>query len=269
MEYASLSVTVFSVYMLTATKGESLAARFPIILAVISALTIAVVSTQRTSLFMLLIALTFAPSRGPLPSLKVFGILGSVLITAFLGLGFIVGKVGSEDASLGEILTIGMESFLLYFLTPLSAFDSSAIWNNVAGDGGYSLRFFFSVFSRLGLYSGEIKPLVMEFTWVPLPTNVYTFAYVSIADFGGFYLLYHAIIGALLAAVFSLPRAILSVRVLQGFCYYPLFMTLYQDQFITITSTWVQTLILIGICHVVTSRRQSHHPTSGSLQFPA
>ncbi|MCB1333196.1 MAG: oligosaccharide repeat unit polymerase [Roseivivax sp.] len=267
--YLGIPVTVFGVYMVTLTQGQRLSARLPAFLVIIAALAIAVISTQRTSLFMIAIALTFALSRKALPSLRIFSILGAILIGFFLVVGVLVGKVGQEGATLGEILVTGLDKVLLYLLTPLSAFDASEIWKYPAGDGAYSLRFFISLFHRLGLYSGDIQELVMEFIWVPLPTNVYTFAYVPISDFGMFFPFYHAVIGALLGFVFALPRRRPEVRVLQGFMYYPILMTFFQDQFLTITSTWLQILIVLGLCRLLTRRsrrrsRAAYRPQGGA-----
>lgn len=254
--YLGLPVTVLAVYMVAISKGQQFNARLPSFLIVLFALGIAVLSTQRTSIFMLLIGLTFATSRRGLPNLRTLSILAAILITAFFSIGFLVGKVGQEGVKIGEVLLLGVDSFLLYFFTPLSAFGSSEIWNNAANTGDFSFRFFLSVLQRLGLYSGEIQELVMEFIWVPLPTNVYTFAFVSIYDFGPFFMMYHFLIGTGLGFVFALPRRKISIRVLQGFSYYALLMTLFQDQFATITSTWIQVLIVLVICDLLTSSRK-------------
>jgi hypothetical protein len=150
-----------------------------------------------------------------------------------------------------------------YFITPLSAFDASRVWEASTYDAGYVLRFFQEVLSRIGLDAGAQKELVMPFINVPVPTNVYTFGYVAFSDFGFLFPIYFMLVGLLVGFTFALPRRIPSVRVLQGFCYYPIIMTLYQDQFLTIMSTWVQIILVLGICHAFThveTRREISSP---------
>ena len=258
VKYLSLSVTAFSVYAVVATRGMRTRTRWPVYIAVFCAITMAVISTQRTAIFMILIALAFAPGKGNLPSLRTVMLLGIALIIAFLGVGYSVGKAGTVDLSLGENLATGFESFLLYMLTPLSALSQSEIWAYSTPDGSYSLRFFTSIAAKLGLFQGDIKPLVMEYSWVPGPTNVYTFVYVALADFGAMFFVYYLFVGAMLGVVFSLPRRSAAIRTIQGFCYYPIIMTLYQDQFLTITSQWIQIIIFVTFAHAVASVTQGH-----------
>lgn len=260
LEYAATPTIVFSVYVYVVTRDYSFFRKIPFLMLVICTVGIAVISTQRTIIFMLLTAFTFSASRKALPSLRGMLMMFSAMLIAFFSVGFFVGKIGSKDAGISEVLQSGLDAFFLYFLTPISALDASLIWENSPVDAGYTFRFFQKAFAVLGFDVGEVKSLVMDFVNVPLPTNVYTFAYVAVSDFGPMFPLYFFLVGFLLAVAFLMPRNIPAVRVFQGFCYYPIVMTLYQDQFLTLTSSWVQILIVLGMCHLLTKAR----PLSGT-----
>lgn len=250
--YASTPITVFSVYLLVLSRGEGIIGRLILVVTVLCALFIAIISTQRTSIFLLLIAMAFGGSERSLPNARSLMFLGFFLMASFLGVGYFVGKIGSNEASFLTTVYAGRDAFLLYLLTPISAFDASQIWTDPSLDMGYSVRFFQAVLQKLGFSAGELKVLIMPYVYVPKATNVYSFAFVPISDLGIFFPFYYFLVGGLLAFAFSLPRSVPVVRVLQGICYYPLIMTIYQDQFLTLFSTWIQILVVLAICHYLT-----------------
>lgn len=254
LAYLGSIATVFAVYMFTLTKGQAIAARLPALLTTIFASGIALVSTQRTAILLLLVALTFAQARKALPSFRVMAILSGIFVGFFIGVGFLVGKVGQEGSTVGEIFYFGWNSFSLYLLSPLSAFSYSEVWINPPADGAFTLRFFFKILQELDLYAADVPNLVQDFVWVPVPTNVYTFAHMAISDFGSAYLLYYFIIGGIFGIVFAFPRRGPATRTLQGFSYYPIVMTVFQDQFFTIASQWIQILVVLYICYAITRR---------------
>lgn len=254
VRYLGVPVTVIAVYMMTSSKGQKLRSKIPAIIVFFCALLIAILSTQRTAILMLLVALLFSTSRSNFPKMRVIIFTAIVFVLFFTLVGFLVGKVGNNIDNNYEIFLLGLESFIKYFLSPLSAFSESGIWKNPSHDGGFSLRFFFSLLTSLGIYSGDVKELVLDFSWVPFPTNVYTFVFASISDFGYFYFWYYLLIGFILGFVFSLPRTRISCRVLQGFSYYPLIMSVFQDQFFAILSTWIQIIIMVIVLHFFLER---------------
>jgi oligosaccharide repeat unit polymerase len=255
LDYAGLTVAIFSAYTLVITKGSKPYERFPAYLIFILAIGITIISTQRTTMFMLLIAIAFGSSASVLPKGRHLLILAGSLLGVFFLMGFFVGKIGSETLTLGQTLQSGLDAFLIYFLTPMSAFDASRIWEVTQSDFGFFSRFFQRIYGLTGADVGEVKSIVMKFIYVPMATNVYTFAFVSISDFGLFFPFYFCLVGLLLAVSFSLPRRIPAVKVMQGLCFYPIIMTLYQDQFFTLTSTWLQIIITLLVCHMLTKRR--------------
>lgn len=253
--YLATAVSVFAVYMSTLTKGQGFVERAPATLVTVIAFAIAVVTTQRTAILMLLVALTFARSKEGIPSLRAIGVAGVLFLTFFLVAGFSVGKIGRQGSSIGEILSLGWIAALQYLLTPLSAFSISEVWINPPADGAITLRFFLKALQYFDLYTGHTSDLVQEYVFVPIPTNVYTFAHMAILDFGSAYFCYFLVIGVIIGLIFSFPRRGPFGRSLQGFSYYAIIMTVFQDQFFSIASQWLQIFLALFICYAVTRNR--------------
>ncbi len=254
--YLGLPLIVISCYLMVLKKGSPIKEKIPEIIIVIITLLIAIISTQRTSIFLLMIGLLFALSNNSLPRLKTLVLSSSLFISMFTFVGFLVGKVGENTIVLNLVLLNGIESFAMYLLAPLSALAHSDIWQHTHLNGNYTLRFFFILLDKFGIHSHEYTSLVMDFVYVPYPTNVYTFLGASVRDFGYLYFFYFMIIGIILGMVFSLPRGRVSYRVLQGLAFYPIIMSVFQDQFFTLTSTWIQILITIFFLRILEKNRQ-------------
>jgi oligosaccharide repeat unit polymerase len=250
-KYLGLSLIVISCYLMALKKGSPIKEKIPEIIVVINTLLISIISTQRTSILLLLIGLLFTLSNNRLPRIKTISLNMSLFISIFILVGFYVGKVDENTSTFNIVLLSGIESFVLYLLTPLSALAYSDIWQYPNMDGNYTLRFFFLLFDKFGIYSYEDSSLVMDFVYVPYATNVYTFLGAPVSDFGCLYFFYFMIIGIILGIVFSLPRKQVSYRVLQGFAFYPIIMSVFQDQFLTLTSTWIQILVVIFFLRIL------------------
>jgi len=260
IQYLSSIVMTLSIYIFLTTRTLDWRYRIPAYTILASAFCIAIVSTQRTTIFMLIIALVFSCSKRGIPSIKILSILAAILFSFFVLVGTLVAKIVIEEDGTGTVISAGFDAFLLYLLTPLSAFDNSLIWQSPYYDAGYTLRFFQAVISAFGIYIGETRSLVMDFIYTPLPVNTYTFAYTAIADFGYFSPIYYCAIGLILGLIFSLPRQNSAVRTLQGISYYPILMTPFQDQFFTLTSQWIQVILAVYLCDTLSTRR-SYNPT--------
>lgn len=246
-KYFNLSLMVFTVYMTVLTHKMSYLIRLPVRFALVCTIFSSALSTQRTSLLLLIVALVFSVGKTSFPRTRFILIGGAAFLTLFILLGYFVGKIGGDTYELSENIKMGLDSFLLYLLTPISALSESRIWENSPIDGAYSLRFVNAVANSIGLYSTPVKDLVMESVWVPVPTNVYTFAFVPVSDFSWLFWLYFVLIGSLYGLLFSLPRSATRFAVLQGFAFYPIIMSIFQDQFITLTSQWLQIVVFVFI----------------------
>ncbi|MAS98813.1 MAG: hypothetical protein CMF29_07825 [Kiritimatiellaceae bacterium] len=245
---------VISCYLMVLKKGSSIKEKIPEIIIVINTLLIAIISTQRTSILLLIIGLLFALSNNSLPRLKTIVLSSSLFVSMFILVGFFVGKVGDDTTVVNSVLLNGIESFAMYLLAPLSALAHSDILHHTHINGNYTLRFFFILLDKFGIHSHEYTSLIMDFVYVPYPTNVYTFLGAPVSDFGYFYFFYFMLIGIILGMVFSLPRGRISYRVLQGFAFYPIIMSVFQDQFLTLTSTWIQIFITIFLLRILEKR---------------
>ncbi|TQD32394.1 O-antigen polymerase [Rhodobacter capsulatus] len=257
VDYFALPVLIIGIYLLVVARENNSKSIIYFIPAIFS-IAISVVSTQRSSIFMTLIAIAFSLSERETPKIKTIAVGAVVLTATFISMGLTVGKISGDDDGILSAIEFGLNSMCLYFLTPISAFNDSEIYWNSSADLGYSLRFPMVVLDALGLYSGEISNKIQPFINVPMPTNVYTFGYISISDFGSLFPVYYFLLGAILAIIFSLPRRIVAFRVLQGISFYPVLMTVFQDQFAILTSLWIQVLVSVFICHLFTSYRPRH-----------
>ncbi len=249
--YLGVSVAVAAVYLNVRNRGASLIRRAPGLVVVICAVGLCVLFTQRTSLFLLVIGLVFATSARTMPGRRTLLSMLAALVLMFLVVGLLVGKGGTADLSASSSLLLGLRALLSYFVFPLTALDQSQVWVDPAMDGAFTLRFPLAVLDAVGLSEQPPPGLVQPFIRVPALTNVYTVVHAPLSDFGPVYLVYFLGIGGLLGLVFSAPRENDMVRTLQGFCIYPVALSFFQDQFLTIASTWVQILALTCGLHLL------------------
>jgi oligosaccharide repeat unit polymerase len=252
LEYFSTLLQVSAVYIYIISRSDPRIGKILPIYLVLTAMISAFLLTQRTSMFMILIAVAFSTRGGKAPSLKTLTLLASGLLCLFVAMGFSTGKIGSSQGGLSFLLMSSQEKLLVYLLTPVSAFDQSAIWNFDQQAGSYSLRFFQAIAVKTGIASLDLQPLIMKFIAVPALTNVYTFAYVPIHDFGMAFPIYYFVIGGVLAFVLALRPSAPAIQALQGFAYYPILLSFYQDQIVTLTSTWIQIGIILFVLHRIT-----------------
>lgn len=239
VSHFGLSVTVAAVF-LSVRMPRDMAGRVPIFGVVVCAAIISILSTARTTFFCLVIGLIFASTWGTIPRPRRMFIAGTVLLVSFLATGLALNKIGGASLGLLSVAKAGLNSIGFYMLSPLSAFSASEPWEMRSVGAPETLRFFVAVASALGLTSTPVPPLVQPFIFVPNPTNVYTFAQLAYRDFGWYAACYFAFLGGVYGLLFSLPRHITSVRVLVGFSFYPLVLSFFHDQFLTLASQWIQ-----------------------------
>lgn len=136
-----------------------------------------------------------------------------------------------------------IKSNIVYLSGSLVAFEKWAEMDYVLLYGANTFRFFIAVLNRLGF---EIAPqnLVNPFIDISLNqnTNVYTIYYYYVSDFGLWYgyamqLLIGGLHGILYKKLFS-GKAIWLY--LFSLSLYPLSMQFFQDQYLSLTSTWIQ-----------------------------
>lgn len=185
----------------------------------------------------------------------VFIFLGFIL--TFMLLGIIYGKGANIYSSLSENVRLAIEGVGMYTVTPLNALDSQ-INNNalLPSNGDYTLRLFLKSAIELGfLPYRKIQPLIQDYSFVPYPTNVYTYYQPYIRDFGLLYsLIMLTIFGALHTWVYRKAVNAGNLRFVLYFSFllYPLFMTFFNDVYMVGLSFlfqlffYVETLVLIN-----------------------
>lgn len=204
-----------------------------------------VLSTGRTYLFVLFIALAFIalmqrrirPAAMAWVGLALVGLL-------FFGMGWLFDKIGEDSPNTNALSAL--DAFSLYLLGSLAAFD---LWLAAPPplDWGLNvLRSPIAVLASLGL-NIQVPALVKEYVYIPEPTNVYTVFLPYVTDFG--------LMGAIGAFAFfgwlqaRLYRAARTgdprMVILYALSMYPLLLQFFQDQYFSLLTTWVVFAVLV------------------------
>lgn len=177
---------------------------------------------------------------------------GVSFVTVFGGMAFLLGKGISGES---EVLPQFGTAFIEYLLAGLAGLNDYLKETHSLEFGVNSLRTVVAVLARAGF---EVAPreLIKEFRWVPFPTNVYTVHRAYFADFGwAGVAVSQMLFGAIHGSVYVRARAGSRVHAfLYGLLLYPLVMQVFQDQYFSLLSTWIQALILLALVRV-TGRR--------------
>lgn len=170
-----------------------------------------------------------------------------IFLIIFTSFGIIYGKGGDLDASIKENIKPAAQTTAIYMVASLNAFDLDMHHQfrvNYSPDN--SLRFFIKLGRAVNLIShSKENDLLTPFVFVPYPTNVYTFYSPYIRDFGRFYSWFMiALFGFIHTFLYN--KAI-STRSLRYSLYYsimlfPLLISFFADQYLTLTSFWFQIL---------------------------
>lgn len=215
-------------------------------IALIVALSYAVLATGRTFLFVLLIALAFVAlvQRRMRPASMLW--VGMVMLGgAFFGLGWLFNKIGEDSPN---IYALGaLDALSLYLLGSLAALDHVLAQPGTSLDWG--LNTFRSVMAVLDAAGFDVKvvPLVKEYVFVPEATNVYTVFLPYLRDFGSVgAVLFMALFGWMHARLYRSaksqdPRMV----ILYALSVYPLLMQFFQDQYFSLLTTWVVFAVLV------------------------
>lgn len=236
-----------------------------LIIAGVTSIFYAYLGTGRTA-FLLLLSLVLIPlvlrryigKKG-----IVFSIL--ILVLSFVLIATMTAKGISENANMTENFFSLIDNLQGYTIAPLIAFSQLVDGNYVLTYGENTFRFFIAILSKIGLT--DIKPirLIREFAYVPMPTNVYTAYEVYFKDFW--------IFGLLVPPAFLLGHWWLYTRALRIggawlFLYaasvYPLVMQFFQDQYVSLFSTWIQLTFWFFLL-IRPSRLQQSIPTNNQI----
>lgn len=173
----------------------------------------------------------------------ILAFLGFLIV--FIGNALILGKGANADASLADNATSILDNITLYFLGGPYGFDNLMRSDFVLEYGENIFRFFISVAYAFKLIALAPKDLVMGYVTTPVLTNVYTVYFNYTKDFGWLGLLFFSLWGYIHTYLYYKRKS----GFLYLYCYalmlYPLIMSFFQDQYLSLLSTWVQ-LIFYG-----------------------
>ncbi|WP_171804918.1 O-antigen polymerase [Tolumonas auensis] len=246
--FFTLSFIVTSLTIILRVRGEVGSIR--LILSIISSLSYCYLSTGRT-FFLMFFCFSFAP-------LFVLGVvrrqhivlISIVIVLLFILVAYLTGKGISEEQSFIENINSFLENLRSYTIAPVVAMNMliEQISNSSIFYGEYSFRFIFVFLSKLGVYDGSVMPLIKDFVDTPYPTNVYTVYDIYVRDFGYFGF---ASVFFIMFFHFVLYEKCMLKGGFYVFLYsaslYPLIMQFFQDQYLSLLSTWIQVSVIYYI----------------------
>lgn len=206
------------------------------IVSIMAALVYAVLSTGRT--FILIVAMVIFGLyliTGRMSAKRGITLLAIVGIAMFAGMGIVLGKGG------GSGVEIVLGQFRIYLLGGLAAFGQHIGDPVDLAWGANTFRTPLLVLAKLGL-DVPVPELMKEYRFIPDPTNVYTFYRPYFDDFGyaGAFVA-PFFFGALHGKVYVLARnGSKAWMIMFSLLLFPLFMQFFQDQYLSLLSTWVQ-----------------------------
>lgn len=242
----SFSFIVFAINYYTLLEERTMINRVLLWISFIFAIVYSIFATGRTYFFMILaiyLGISYLIKKKFLIKKYILPLL--IFLLVFISLGIIYGKGGNNDNSWKENLSSSSETTAIYLVSSINALDIDTKDNVKAKYGGENtLLFFIKVIRGLGFFSNlKEGTLVSEFVFVPYPTNVFTFYSPYIRDFGKLYAwLMIGLIGVLHTWLFYKARETRNLRytLYYSFLLFPLLMSFFQDQYMSLFSTWLQ-----------------------------
>jgi len=241
-----LSFVVYAINLQFFLKGKSQKNGVLFIISFIVTITYAIFTTGRIIFLAVLVVymgMSFIYNKNF--SLKKLFLPIIIFMAVFISFGIVYGKGGNMDTSVKENIRPVAQSTAIYMVASLNALDLD-IHNQfrVNYNGNNSLRFFIKIGKSLNLIpNSKVNDLLTPFIYVPYPTNVYTFYSPYIQDFGKFYSWFMIALFGLIHT-FLYNKAITTKSLRYSFYYsimlFPLLISFFADQYLTITSFWIQ-----------------------------
>ena len=245
----SFSFVVFAINLYTFLKERNRTNKILLTVNFLITLTYAVFVTGR-GLFLMLLLLYFGLSylQNRNFSIKKITSFFILFMLLFISIGIMYGKGGDKENTMKENIKPVLQTTAVYLVTSLNALD----WEkhhqfHVTYEGNYSLRFFKKIGEQLDLTPNlKVTELVQPFVFVPYPTNVYTIYSPYIKDFGNLYAwLMLFLFGFIHTFIYFKALSTKSLRysVYFSFLLFPLFMSFFQDQYLSLFSQWLQIVV--------------------------
>lgn len=208
------------------------------------------------------------PGKAPV---KQIAVLALIFIMIFSIPAVLLGRGGSVDYSVAENVTGITESFQVYTLGGLVAFDNFVKDDSIVEIDWMTLRFFALVGNQMGA-GIKLDSMVLEATATPSLTNVYTTFLPYYNDYGWPGIaFFSAVAGFITTWVFrSATREDHQFGVLYGLVFAALLLTSANEPFYTSISYWIQafvfTFIFFKLPDIMTRQRTAD--ISGSMNKP-
>lgn len=172
------------IQMLRFAGSTSRNGRFITWLSIATAFVYGVLSSGRGILLTLLLIIFMIPIV--LRTVRVIPaalLLATLSFLMFVTLGVLMWKGGNVKATFSENVSSMATTIEVYLLASIPAFDHLVRSGSPYYFGEYSFRTFFAVLRAIGV-NVSVKPLVQDFVYVPMPTNIYTVYQPYFLDFG-------------------------------------------------------------------------------------
>ncbi|MGE5612632.1 MAG: O-antigen polymerase [Nitrososphaerales archaeon] len=223
-----------------------------------------VLSTGRTFILFLLICLLFPMIlNGRLRLGRGLLVLLAIFLPVFYLYSVTLGKDG------GGGVQSSLEVFSLYLYGGIFAFDKLSQGLAQFDHGGNLFRAFFAA-AHLFDPSVQVAPIVDDYEFIPIATNVYTIFGKAYRDFGmGGVLAYMFFVGVFQGHIYTVARrGSVYYRILLVFSFFALLMQFFQDQYLGMLSTWGQVFFLTFLFAVATrhGRRKQYFQSAALPQ---
>lgn len=206
-----------------------------------------VLSTGRTYLLILFcLYIGFKGISGVLKK-RHYVFAGLTVFILFGAIALVLKKAGGDDLSFTQTIGSVFDSFTVYFVGGIYAFNSVIKDGFTLDYGENTFRFFVALFHSFGLTAKEPKNLVMPFITTPVMSNVYSLYYIYIKDFWYFGILFNFLWGYLHSWFYYRARKNFTYLFGYGLLLYPLVLSFFQDQYMSLISTWIQMAVLAYI----------------------
>lgn len=207
------------------------------------------INTGRTGYLMLITAILVVKYSKEKISFRslFFSITGFIFI--FFTFGLLSRKGGSVENTLKENLFGLFENLSQYIVTPFVAFSiylEDYFFRPSLLFGQNTFRIFYAV---LGKFSDKVEAneVVQEFVQTPYSTNVYGALHYYISDFGILYGLFISLLIFIFLQWIYYNRSNHDIQLLYSLTIYYWIMFIFQDQLLSILSTWIQFFLYIKL----------------------
>lgn len=250
---STLSYITFGISLIAYYKNRSRLNLLLLFLTFILSIAYAILATGRL-LYLILLAIytgvSFIYNKNF--SIKRIMKLVGIFMLFFIFMGVLYGKGGDTESSLKENIKPAAEATAIYLVSPLNALDYDLNHQfEISNSGGYTLRFFVKLAQRLGLMpQAKVTDVVQQFVMIPYPTNVYTFYYKYIKDFGrGYAWIMLFLFGLLHSYLYNKAGTTKSIRftLYYALMLFPLIISFFDDEYMFLISMWLQIIFLIEI----------------------